>query len=314
MVEAWPFDPFTIPPAQVLRVGSYPLHGAPVFHVDPNHYHAELSLKQALLKADHTYYVQAYPESLPAQWELLEWGLSELARAYPHWFSLWRNGDHLHWQNRLLGQIETIQIGDMPDLWPIDWLGRQVQEDLLLMRVDEEAGHPLIAGQLCFPNRWCIGDKMGLPLAAIHGPVPGFSEQLAVATARLVARLQPQRPVWRRNWSLAVLPDLDLSPRLGMLNREKAAVTADNAGERIFYRVERQTLVRFTRHPAVLFTVRTYVTPLGTLAADPHWAAAFASLLRNVEPAILEYKGIKPYLQPLLTYLDWQAMRGSMYN
>lgn len=303
MVEAWPFDPFVIPSPHVLRVNAYPLHGAPVFHVDPDHYHAELGLKQALLKVDHRYYVQAYPDSLPAQWELLEWGLAELARCYPQWFVVRRYGADMYWENRLLGQTATIRLGGELDLWPIDWLGRQVHEDLLLLAVDEAAGHPLIAGQLCFPNRWCLDDKMGLPMAAIHGPVPRFSERLADSTNQLIARLQPARPVWRRNWSLVVLPDLDLSPRLGPLDREKAAITAENAGERVFYRVERQTLVRLARHPAVLFTVRTYIAPLAQLAADPQWAAALANLLQQVEPSILAYKGIQPYLQPLLAYL-----------
>ncbi|WP_299644889.1 DUF3445 domain-containing protein [uncultured Chloroflexus sp.] len=297
MVETWPFDPFVIPTPPVLRVGAYPLHGAPVFHVDPAHYHAELMLKQALLQADHRYYVQAYPDSLSAQWELLEWGVAELARSYPHWFVVRRNGNEVYWENRLLGQTATIRLGGDLGLWPIDWLGRQVQEDLLLIAVDEAAGHPLIAGQLCFPNRWCLDEKMGLPLAAIHGPVPGFREHIAHSTNQLVARLQPARPVWRRNWSLVVVPDLDLSPRLGLLDREKAAITAENAGERVFYRVERQTLVRLDRHSALLFTVRTYIAPLARLAADPKWAAALAHLLSELEPAMLEYKGVKPYLQ-----------------
>lgn len=303
MVEAWPFDPFVIPSPHILRVSAYPLHGAPVFHVDPAHYHAELALKQALLKVDHRYYVQAYPDSLPAQWELLEWSVAELARSYPQWFVVRRHGADVYWENRLLGQTAKIRIGGELDLWPIDWLGRQVQEDLLLLAVDEAAGHPLIAGQLCFPNRWCLDDKMGLPMAAIHGPVPRFSERLADSTNQLIARLQPSRPVWRRNWSLVMLPDLDLSPRLGSLDREKAAITAENAGERVFYRVERQTLVRLAHHPAVLFTVRTYVAPLAQLAADPQWAAALANLLQQVEPSILAYKGIQPYMQPLLAYL-----------
>lgn len=304
MIEAWPFDPFVIPSPQVLRVGAYPLHGAPVFHVDPDHYHAELMLKRALLAADHSYYVQAYPESLPAQWELLEWGLAELHRSYPDWFVLRQRGAELEWENRLTNQVSTIRIGDDLGLLPIDWLGRQVQEDLLLMAVDKASGHPLIAGQLCFPNRWCLSDKMGLPLAAIHGPVPGFIAQLVRSTDQLIRRLQPQRPVWRRNWSLAVLPDLDLSPRLGPLDQQKSTVTADNAGERVFYRVERQTLVRMARHPVVLFTVRTYVAPLAQLTSNPQWTAAMAQLLRQLDPAILDYKGITPYLRPLLEHLD----------
>jgi len=310
VVESWPFHPFAIPSLPVLRVGAYPLHGAPVFHVDPNHYHAELALKRALLAADHSYYVQAYPESLPAQWELLVWGVEELARSYPQWFYVEQRDTELHWENRLRGETAIIRVGEELGLWPIDWLGRQVQEDLLLIAVDEAAGHPLIAGQLCFPNRWCLADKMGLPMAMIHGPVPGFNAHLAASTNQLIARLQPQRPVWRRNWSLVVLPDLDLSPRLGALDRQKAAITAENAGEKVFYRVERQTLVRMVRHPVVLFTVRTYVAALAELTTDPQWAAALARMLRQLDPLMLDYKGVTPYLHPLLAYLDRQAMSG----
>ncbi len=303
MIEAWPFAPFTIPTAPVVRVGAYPLHGAPVFHVDPADYAHELAQKCALLAEDQDYYLQARPESRSAQWELLVWGLRELARAYPQWFTLRQANEQLWWHNRLLEQTHTITPGDDSIGWPIDWLGRQVQEDLLLLAVDEANGHPLIAGQLCFPNRWCLNDKLGLPLAAIHDPVPGYADQVARATNQLISRLQPQRPVWRRNWSLAVVPDLDLSPRRGSFIAQKAAITADNAGERIFYRVERQTLVRLHQHSVVLFTVRTYVTPLARLTADPVWAAGLRDLVQQLPPTLLDYKGITPYLEPLLEYL-----------
>jgi hypothetical protein len=58
------------------------------------------------------------------------------------------------------------------------------------------------------------------------------------------------------------------------------------------------------RHPVVLFTVRTYVAPLAQLTSNPQWTAAMAQLLRQLDPAILDYKGITPYLRPLLEHLD----------
>jgi dimethylamine monooxygenase subunit A len=125
------------------------------------------------------------------------------------------------------------------------------------------------------------------------------------ASDLLLARLRPERPVWRRNWSIVVSPELNLASRFSAeLNARKAAITAENAGERCFYRSERQTLSRLPRSGAILFTIRTHVAALGALAADPIWAAGLLRLLRSTPPAILAYKGISPYLGALLACLE----------
>jgi hypothetical protein len=301
------WSPFELPQeAFRMSVGARPLGDAPMFLIDES-YGRELDTKAALLSEDYRYYVQHTPESLPWQWELLALQLPDLARSYPQHFALEVVGDTWAWQNRLRDAATRFRLGDTDGLGvaPIDWLGRQVQEDLLLLSGDAEAGFPLAAGQLCFANHWCLDDKMGLPLLAIHRPVPGYAEQVGRPTDLLMARLKDGRPVWRQNWSVVASAQLDLSAKHSEeMRRRKALITAERAGSACFLRVERQTLSRLPQSGAVLFTIHSYVATMGDLAADPAWAARFLRLLQSTPPELLGYKGMTGYLPALLAYLD----------
>ena len=302
--------PFELPDQQsVLSLGARPLGSEPVLLVDAPTYGAVVAGKTCILADDYHYYFQALPESRGAQWEVIELLLPELASTYPDYFQLAQQHDYWIWSNRLLNQRTLFTLGDETTLPypPLDWLGRQLQEDLLLL-MGEAEGFPLVAGQLCFANHWCLDDKMGRSLLTIHDPVPGYAEQVGRQSDLLLARLRHERPVWRRNWSISVSPELNLAPRFSaMLAERKAAITATNAGEGCFYRSERQVLMRLPRSGAVLFTIYTDVAPIGRLAADPDWAARMLYLLRSMPPALLAYKGISPYAAALCSYLERKA-------
>jgi hypothetical protein len=299
-------SPFELPQeAFQMSVGARPLADAPMFLVDESYGH-DLDTKAALLAEDHDYYVKFTPESLPWQWELIAARLPELALGYPQHFTLSTEGDAWRWQNRLRSETTHLTLGDTASLGmaPINWLGRQVQEDLLLLAGDAEAGFPLVAGQLCFANHWCLDDKLGLPLLAIHRPVPGYAEQVGRPTDLLMARLKDGRPVWRQNWSVVASAQLDLSAKHNEeMRRRKALITAENAGSACFLRVERQTLSRLPQSGAVLFTIHSYVAAVGELATDPDWAVRFRRLLESTPPELLAYKGMTGYLSALLAYL-----------
>lgn len=308
MTNSRSLQPFALPPPSFkLSVGARPLGDEPLIVLEPADYGAELALKARILSEDHSYYCQALPGSLPAQWELLEQLLPRLATAYPQHFQLTQCGSQWRWQNALLTQDTTLTLGDAASLAyaPLDWLGRQVQEDLLLLAGNAANGFPLIAGQLCFANHWCLDEKLGLPLLAIHAPVPGYAAQVGRPSDLLLARLQPERPLWRRNWSLVVSPALNQASRFkAELEARKASITAANVGERCYYRSERQTLMRLPRSGAILFTIRTHVAALAQLCADPAWAGGLRELLRGSPPDLLRYKGLTPYADALLTYLE----------
>jgi dimethylamine monooxygenase subunit A len=115
--------------------------------------------------------------------------LGDLARSHPHAFELTRSGQRLRWHNRLLQEEVSFTLGDESSLpfSPLDWLGRQVQEDLVLVRADAEG--TLVGGQLCFPNGWDLPERVGLPYLAIHERTPGSTMAGVHAGGRLLGAL-----------------------------------------------------------------------------------------------------------------------------
>jgi dimethylamine monooxygenase subunit A len=290
-----------------LKLGVQALRaGEPLIEVDEACYRRELALKESLLTGDLRARFQAEPGTEPLQWEAVTVVLPRMAEEHPRHFELRVEGERWHWRNHLLGTEAAFtpgEPGSLP-LAPLDWLGRQVQEDLLLMDGTRE-GMPLVAGQLCFPAVWCLDEKLGRSMLEVHAPVPRFAEQLGASTLRLMERLKPERSVSRVNWSITVTDRLDLEPRtLPEWRHLFGGITARNAGERCFLRLERQTLSLLPRTGAILFTIHTYRAPVATEVEAPERRRRLASVLRTVPPETRQYKRIEPFLEPLLAYLE----------
>ncbi len=195
-------------------------------------------------------------------------------------------------------------------LHPLDLAGRLVQEDLCLMQVEPDAGHyRLVGASVCFPTRWCLADKIGDTVGPIHAPVPGYEAQLSSTMDRFFTRLKTERPVWRVNWSIVDDPALYLPRGHGRRARDPG-VTAENVGEKLWLRLERQTLRRLPRTQDVLFTIRIYVHPLHTLAARPERTAALAAAIRSLPPDLQAYKSVGPFREAILSWLDRCAVAG----
>jgi hypothetical protein len=281
-----------------------------LIEVDPARYRPELALKEAILASDERYYYRGGSATLASQWETLELLLPNMARHHPERFRLECAGARWAWHNALLGTVTTFTLGDATTLpgEPLWWLGGQVQEDLILLD-GAAAGTPLVAGHLCFAAGWCLDDKLGQSFLAIHGPVPGFAEQIGRSSDLLMQRLKPGHPVGRVNWSLTTDDELDHAPRVRRRWQDHSGITPENAGERCFLRLERQTLSRLARTRAILFTIHTYIIPIAIVAADSDRARRLAGNLRTMPPALQHYKGLDCYADALLAYLD-RAARG----
>ncbi len=279
-----------------------------LIQVDEAYYHGELALKEALLAEDPRARFQAEPGTEPLQWETVTELLPVMARQHPRHFALTVDGGRWHWRNHLLGTETSFRPGenDLPHA-PLDWLGRQVQEDLLVLDGRRE-GLPLVAGQLCFPSMWSLDEKMGRSLWEVHAPVPGLNAKLGTATARLMEGLKPGRSVTRCNWAFTVTDRLDLEPRtLPEWQHLFDGITAHDAGERCFLRLERQTLTLLPRTGGILFTIHTYRAPVATEVVDPERRRRLANVLRTVPADTRAYKRLTPFIEPLLAYLDGEA-------
>ena len=269
-------------------------------------YHIELALKHELLTRNHQRFFQALPDTQAHQWEVLEIILPRIVSSYPEHFELAISDRNWTWQNHLLGETTHFIFGDPNSLplAPLDWLGRQIQEDLLIMSGTKEDGMPLVAGHLCFPNAWCLDDKITQPFLTIHHPVPIFSSAIGQPAHLLLERLKAERPVWRVNWSLVTTERLSLTPDIIQQGRlQHNTITPANIGNNCFVRIEKQTLVRLPRTNAILFTVHTHREAIASVIETPGYAQLIAHTIRTAPDALLDYKGITAFKDVLLDYL-----------
>lgn len=291
------------------KMGTHPLPESDRLIETDAHYEAEIALKRQLLSELPTYYFQALPACELAQWEVLEAILRSLSLFEPDTFSLRIDGDHWHWSNKRLGEACQFIFGDAHTLplAPLDWVGRQVQEDLIILAGNEAS---LVAGQLCFGNGWCLAEKLGLPFWEIHAPINPIVPPMMQAARKLMERLPIGRPVWRINWSVKITDQLDMTSRhtpcLDKLLLEQApGFTPATIGEKLFIRIERQTLTRLPRSGAILFGIHTYQNRLDREIQDrPYAAERLANVFRTTPQAMLDYKGMTLFMPVLLNYLS----------
>lgn len=178
--------------------------------------------------------------------------------------------------------------------------GRLVQEDFCLLQ-RRSGAYCLVAAVLCFPAHWRLHDKLGHPLIDIHAPVPGFADQLGNPVDRLFERLQVDRPVQRLNWSLVDTTDLYLPPSH---RTAPVDIAADKAGERLWLRVERQTLRRLPISLDVVFGIRTHLTRLDDAIDSRAAADALIARLEAMPEALAVYKNMSRVKKPLMAYLQ----------
>lgn len=295
------------------KMGTYPLPETDRLIETDAHYEHEVALKRQLLTERPAYYYQSLPGHETAQWDVLEAVLHNLARFSPDQFTLRRDGDRWHWHNHRLNEMTTFTFGDSATLplEPLDWVGRQVQEDLTLLAGDDRYADAvtLVAGQLCFGNGWCLDEKMGLPFWQIHAPIVPIVEPMIRAAQKLMERLPVGRPVWRVNWSVKVTDQLNMTsrhtPALDQLLADRLpALTPDTIGDQLYLRIERQTLTRLPRSGAILFGIHTYQNRLAhEVTVRPGAADRLARVFSTAPPALLAYKGMTGFLPALLTYL-----------
>jgi hypothetical protein len=136
-------------------------------------------------------------------------------------------------------------------------------EDWLIL-LPQQGAHVLVAGALAFPTDWHLPEKMGLPLAGIHAPIPRYADRLAAGVDHVFQTLAPDRLLRRANWNLLETDTLRYLPGQPAIDRF-GHVTAANAGDTLFLRIERQSLRRLPESGAAVFGIGIYIEPLAAL-------------------------------------------------
>jgi len=173
-------------------------------------------------------------------------------------------------------------------LHPLQSAGLLVQEDLCVMsKIDEQ--WKLTAASVCFPSRWDLTEKIGASLREIHAPVPHYEERIGQATDTMFDKFEVERPVWRINWTILDNPDL-FQPH--SIHREiDPELPLEEFAQKIYFRIERQTLRVLPKSGDVLFTIRTYVDSLSSIAQRyPQFQTNLAQTLAAASLPTREYK------------------------
>jgi hypothetical protein len=240
---------------------------------------AEVNLRRDLLASERDTVLQVLPDAAAGIGELYDEFRGHLSALWP--------GDYV-WQDGVfrVGATGREYPGVEDPHEQLAQMGEWVQEDLCLLGGSGPV--TLTAGCVCFPSRWKLGDKIGRDPAAIHTPVPGYQAALARPTATFLERISPAKPVWRLNWTIHDSDHLYCpGPVPG-----RTDLTPENVLDVCFLRVERQTLRRLPESQAVVFTIRTYLTPLRDVLADSRRAGLLAATLRGLPEETAVYKGM----------------------
>lgn len=264
------------------RLGLRPLDLDHWIQIGPDHVE-EMARKRRVL-TEHPNTVLAWlPDVAVEAAEVLDTLVAHLTKRWPTWFAA--DAETVH--SRLTGEAWRRD-----ELHPLDLAGRLVPEDLVLM-VERDGELVFGGGSVCFPNRWDLRSKLGKRLTEVHAPVARLNEQLAAPIESFFARLRPERSYWRLGWGV-----LDTDERYQPLDGTAPPSPPlpepgdPTAADRLYVRVERETLRRFSRTRCVLFTIRTYLRPLRHLEGRLEDAARLAAALAALPADVAAYKQV----------------------
>ncbi len=184
----------------------------------------------------------------------------------------------------------TDRYGDAvldTDLHPLDAAARLVPEDLVLM-VERDGQLVFGGGSVCSPNRWDLRSKLGLTMAGVHAPVAQLNTQLETPIDRFFDRLTPERSFWRLGWGV-----IDSAALYAPVDGTAAPRPENPSPDQHVLRVERETLRRFPATNCVLFTIRTYVTPILDVTKDPSVLSRLADAVAALPDDVLVYKDLE---------------------
>jgi hypothetical protein len=284
----------------------------PLCDLDLTKFQEEIALKERLLSNDHPYYFQGGADTIAAQWEVLELVALDLARHHPEHFQLQRSDENWRWQNHLTGRTTDFRFGDCATLpmEPLDWIGRQAQEDFVLLSDDD--GAAFVGGQLCFANGWAIADRLGKSFLEIHVRTPHTTMPSVEAGAKFLQTLKVGRSFWRMSWNFKLSNQMDMTTQHKPAYKADFALrapklTVEDVGDAVFIRIERQTFTRLPRSGGILFGIHTYNSAVADEAADPRRAYLILSVLRGAPREVKDYKAITPIEGPLVSFLEARA-------
>jgi len=225
-----------------------------------------LALRRFWLQAAPQTYAALLPEGVP----LLEAAIS-LARA----------------EQTLPGDCASVLAAPAGPWQRCLELGMAWEPDFLLLKTEAEGAVRLVAGCVCFPSSWSLAEKIGCPIDAIHGVVPGLNAALGKQIEGFLKKLRPGTAWLRANWGLSRSPELNQHPE-----RDVPPLGSGVRLEEVWLRVEYQALAALPQTQGVLFGIRIAVHPMTEIRRDARIAPRLIRALQTMPEPMAQYKRI----------------------
>ena len=145
----------------------------------------------------------------------------------------------------------------------------------------------LVWASVCFPTRWSLAGKAGLPLPDIHAAVPGLNHELGRKIDVFFGRLRPGESWARANWGLSASGERNQHP-----SRPFTPLCERTPDAVVSVRVESQDFCKLPQTGAIAFGIRILNFPLPGVRDRPGIAAGLKSQLRTMPGEVAAYKGI----------------------
>ena len=262
-----------------VKVGLEPIEEADWLEID-NLFDSEIELKKKLYEFNYKEIHQELDLSLKSQHELLEMLKTHLNQYHP---------------NHKITTTETST--------PLKNASLMVQEDLVLMLPAEEK-YFLGAASLCAPSNWSLKEKFNGSLIELHKDVPSYEKKIGNRVNNLFDKLPNDRIFQRFNWSIYEEATLFQPIRNKSHVERSKTITDKNAGDRLFIRVERQTIRRLPKTKAIAFTIRVHVDPLSSIKEDLSLVRDLKKAIKNLSEGMKRYKSLGPIETALVGWLD----------
>mgnify|MGYP003956604567 FL=1 len=304
-----PHFPFEEPPFR-LSMGLVKIPIEEWFEIfDLQEWEFQMKEKRRLLANHHGDIFMAAPSSLAASTEVLNLMLKHLPAIRPDLYS--QNGDTIRLKPYSMFQEEVWFTNSKKNgMHPLDLAARLVQEDLIIMlppdskKDQTSTGWWLAAGSVAFPSRWCLKEKFGQPMDIIHAPVPFYKEQIQTTVNNFFNQMPCDEMYARRNWSLYDNSSLRHDGTGRPSKIASKTITSSNAGERLWLRVERQTLRKLKETGAILFTIRIHLRQLKHIVNFDGIASRLSKALLALPPEMQAYKQTDVFADSAQAYLN----------
>lgn len=166
-------------------------------------YETRIQLRRQIM-TEHPSTLDSRPGCEAAVYEFYDWMTKTyLPGRFPSMYSLLGDEGKLpaRLRNRVTGEDIPLRPASVREA--LYTIGAHVDTDfLILLPSDEDGKYHLEAFVTCFPSGFSTLEKLGMPLAAIHKPVPGYAAKLEKSMDRFFATIPIGKIVRRANWTV----------------------------------------------------------------------------------------------------------------